>query len=211
MKSLRKRLKLTWYRYILLRTHKHSAGDKTDLTPQSVALLPWGCLQISEYTGFGVGGSEKGLWPHCPRSRVFLKTGRNIRTVDPKSILRIHCLDVSLGCWGPWHPAGNSTLHSDPHPSLESHGDPVKHKALTSIVCTLISFSTSQSHQKQNLKSVLSLSLPPSFLPLPPWYVCVYIYVSMYVVFIHIFCFPTHAHRMKEDVACPFLFFFLLL
>lgn len=103
-------------------------------------------------------------------------------------ILGIHCLDVSMGCWGPWHPAGNSVLHSDPHPSLESHGAPVKHQAFISIVCTSISFSTSQSHQEQNLKSVLSLSLPP-------WYVCVYIYVSMHVVCIHVLL----SHACSED------------
>lgn len=121
MKSLRKRLKLTLYHYILLRTHKHSAGDKFDLTPQSVALLPWGCLQISRYPGFGVCRSEKGLWPPCPHSCVFLKTSRNIWTVAPKSILGIHSLSRCLaGMLGSLTPSRElcSPLRSPPIPRV---------------------------------------------------------------------------------------------
>lgn len=185
MESLRKRLKLTWYRYIPLQTHKHSAADKTDFTPQSVALLPWGCQQISEYTGFGVGVSEKVLWPHCPHSRVFLKTGRNIWTVDPKSILRIHCLDVSLGCWGPWQPAGNSALHSDPHPSLESHGDPVKH-----LYSLYFNINNEPKPSKTKLEE-RSLSLPSSLFSPSPSLVCVCVFMWVCMWFLYTcFAFP---------------------
>lgn len=64
----------------------------------------------------------------------------------------------------------------------------------TSIVCTLI-LTTSQSHQKQNLKSVLSLSLPPSFLPLPPWYVCVYLCEYVCGFYTHVLL----SHACSED------------
>lgn len=118
MKSLRKRLKLTLYHYILLRTHKHSAGDTFDLTPQSVALLPWGCLQISEYTGFWGGWVREG--PLAPMSTLMCLSEDRQKHLDcgsqehtQNSLSR--CLSRMLGSLTPSRELG-SPLRSPPIP-----------------------------------------------------------------------------------------------